>query len=122
MAIIAVVRGGAAVVAAGASSSPRPYGPFFRTGSTQDDATTRAQCTSGEIWGRANRGANDPSVDAWRGQLPAGRHGVEFYTDVVPSPGSPPDRARWRGPRPGVRIEGQWAKITATITDARFGP
>ena len=104
----------------GGRSSPGRYGPFFRTGSTQDNATTQAQLTSGEIWGKANRGANEPSVDAWTGALPTGKHGVEFYTEVRPSPGSPPDRARWRGPRAGVRIEGPWAKIAATITNWRF--
>lgn len=98
------------------------YGPFYRTGATQDRATTNAQLASRELWGKANRGANQPSVDAWVGPLPAGRDGIEFWTDVPPSPGSPPDRARWLGPRPGVRIEGQWAKITATITSVSHKP
>lgn len=121
-AIGSLVGGLAAVVTPGAGSLTGRDGPFYRTGSTQDNATTQAQLESGEIWGKANRGTDEPSVDAWVGPLPAGTHGVEFYTDVPPSPGSPPDRARWRGPRPGVRIDGQWAKITATITNVRFKP
>lgn len=96
------------------------FGPFYRTGSTQNDAVSRAQLESGELWGRPNRGSDFPSVDAWVGELPAGRHGIEFWTDVPPSPGSPPDRVRWRGPRAGVSIEGGWAKIRATITKVRW--
>lgn len=121
-AITSAISGLAAAVTPAAGSWPGRYGPFYRTGSTQDNATTQAQLSSGEIWGKANRGSNDPSVDGWVGSLPAAKHGVEFYTDVRPSPGSPPGYARWLGPRPGVRIEGQWAKIRATITDTRFTP
>jgi hypothetical protein len=29
---------------------------------------------------------------------------------VAPSPNTPPTRARWLGPRPGVRIEGEWGE------------
>ncbi len=96
------------------------YGPFYRTGSTQDDATTQAQLDSGEFWGRPNRGADRPSVDAWNGPLPDGKHGVEFWTDVEPSPGSPPGRSRWLGPRPGVECDAEWARIRGTITKTRF--
>ena len=78
------------------------------------------QKASKEVWGRANRGSFHPSVDAYRGNLPVNRIGIEFYTDVEPSPGSPPGKARWLGPRPGVRIEGEWAKIAVNITDARY--
>lgn len=58
---------------------PGRYGPFYRTGSTQDDATTRVQQASGEIWGKADRGSSFPSVDAWVGPLPKGKPGIEFY-------------------------------------------
>lgn len=74
---------------------------------------------SGEIWGTADRGSSNPSVDAWEGHLPDDKPGVEFYTDAIPTPGQPPGWARWLGGR-GVRIEGDWAKITATITKTRF--
>jgi hypothetical protein len=109
-----------AIVGAGGELSPGAWGPYYRTGSTQDDATTRNQRASGEVWGRANRGSDTPSVDAWDGPLPADRHGIEFYTDVSPSPGSPPHRARWLGPRQGVSISAGWAKIRVTITKTRF--
>jgi hypothetical protein len=110
----------AASVSAAADPPPGTWGPYYRTGSTQDEATTRKQLASGELWGRANRGSDTPSVDAWDGPLPADRHGIEFYTDVPPSTGSPPHRARWLGPRQGVSISGGWAKIRVTITKTRF--
>jgi hypothetical protein len=105
-----------------AGAWPGRYGPFYRTGSTQDDDTIRKQKASQEVWGKANRGSFHPSVDAYRGNLPANRHGIEFYTDVEPTPGSPPGKARWLGPRRGVRIEGDWAKIAVNITVWRFNP
>jgi hypothetical protein len=112
----------AAVVTPAPGGWPGRYGPFYRTGSTQDDGTTRLQQTSGEIWGKPDRGSNFPSVDAWAGALPGSKPGIEFYTDVEPSPGTPPHWARWRGPRAGVRIEGDWAKIRVNITKVRFRP
>lgn len=96
------------------------FGPFHRTGTTQDDATTIAQRNIGELWGQANRWADEPSVDAYEGHLPEGKHGVEFWTDVEPDPGSPPGKARWLGPRPGVKVEDGWAKIRGTITKTRL--
>jgi len=45
---------------------------------------------------------------------------VEFFTDVEPSPGSPPGKARWLGPRDGVEVDGEWAKISGTISGTRF--
>lgn len=110
----------AASVSAAADPPPGTWGPYYRTGSTQSDATTRKQLASGEVWGRANRGSDTPSVDAWDGPLPADRHGIEFYTDVPPSRASPPHRARWLGPRQGVSISGGCAKIRVTITKTRF--
>lgn len=120
VATVTVAARFAATFSLAADPSPGSWGPYFRTGSAQDDATTRKQLASGEVWGRANRGSDRPSVDAWDGHLPADRHGIEFYTDVPPSPGSPPQRARWLGPRHGVLVSGGWAKIPVTITKARF--
>jgi hypothetical protein len=100
--------------------APAAYGPFYRTGSAQDDDTTRRQQESGELWGKPDRGSDFPSVDAWTGPLPDGEPGVEFWTDVKPDDGQPPGRAKWRGPRLGVRIDGEWAKIRGTITKTRF--
>ncbi len=100
---------------------PGRYGPFHRTGSTQDDQTTARQLRTGELWGRADRWSDMPSVDAYTGPLPGWRsHGVEFWTDVEPSPGTRSALARWLGPRPGVEIDGEWAKIRGRITRARL--
>jgi hypothetical protein len=71
--------------ATASGSQPGVYGPFYRTGSTQDNATIEKQLNSGEIWGKADRGSFEPSVDAYVGHLPPTKHGVEFYTDVEPS-------------------------------------
>jgi hypothetical protein len=40
-------------VSAAADPPPGTWGPYYRTGSTQDDATTRKQLASGEVWGAA---------------------------------------------------------------------
>jgi len=69
---------------------------------------------SGEVWGRAPSYGVQPEVKAYRGQLPSEARGIEFETDVPPdSPYGP--IATWRGPRDGVRVEGEFAKIRVTI-------
>lgn len=92
---------------------------FFRLASdTQTAAIAALQLESGEIWGRRNAHtyqAIRPSVDAYIGSLPDGAEGIEFQTEIEPDPGSPPGRARWTGPRDGVVVDGEWAKIRATI-------
>ena len=78
------------------------------------------QQRTGEIWGSYNRdmmGGRSPfpSVNAYVGPLPDGDKGIEFTTDVPPDRNTPPSFARWTGPRDGVIIEGDYAKIKATI-------
>lgn len=99
---------------------PGRHGPFYRTGSAQTDATTLQQLASGEVHGHPDRGSDTPSVDAWVGELPEGRAGIEFYTDAAPDAGLPPIRSRWSGNRPGVRTAGNTAIIKATITRYRL--
>lgn len=75
---------------------------------------------SGEIWGTYNRDLAGgrtifPSVDAYVGPLGMDERGIEFVTDVPPDPHTRPRFSRWTGPRPGVRIEGDYAKIKATV-------
>ena len=41
--------------------------------------------------------------------------GIEFETRVSPDRGSPPTVKYWRGPRRGVRVEGEFAKISVRI-------
>jgi hypothetical protein len=57
-----------------------------------------------------------PSVDAYAGPLPSGARGIEFVTDVPPDRRTPPWLARWTGPRDGVIIDGDFAKIRVTVT------
>jgi hypothetical protein len=79
--------------------------PYHRLESpTQTSADARAQAASGEIWGRAARGSNIPSVKAYRNALPAHSRGIEFVTPVAPTPGSgTPYEARWYLGTTGVR-------------------
>jgi hypothetical protein len=87
---------------------------------TQTPDVARMQEESGEIWGTYNRDAmggrsSHASVDAYHGPLPSGQRGIEFGTDVPPDHYSPPHLARWTGPRDGVTIEGDYAKIRVTM-------
>jgi hypothetical protein len=88
---------------------------------TQTPEVARMQVLSGEIWGSYNRdlvGGRSmfPSVDAFVGPLPDDEPGIEFVTDVPPDPNTRPRFARWTGPRAGVWIEGDYAKIKAVVT------
>jgi hypothetical protein len=88
---------------------------------TQTPEVARQQEASGEIWGTFNRdqmGGRSPfpSVDAYVGPLDGAQRGVEFETEVPPDRDTPPWLARWTGPRPGVRIEDDYAKIRAVVT------
>ena len=78
------------------------------------------QQASGEIWGTYDRvlGGRSPfpSVDAYVGPLPDGTMGIEFTTDVSPDKNTPPRLARWTGPRDGVIVEEDYAKIQVTVT------
>jgi RHS repeat-associated protein len=78
---------------------------------SQPPEVARQQVESGEVWGRPPRGSDIPKVQAYDGPLPAGRRGIEFTTDVPPDPRGIPGQPTWAGPRPGVRVEGDFAKI-----------
>jgi len=60
-------------------------------------------------------GSDIPAVQAYTGPLPRGRRGIEFSTDIEPDSGSPPGQAYWRGPRVGVKVEGDFAKIKIRV-------
>lgn len=83
---------------------------------TQTPEDARRQETSGELWGLPRRGGIFPRVKAYEGPLPEGVRGIEFETDVQPDPGSPPGDASWMGPRDGVTVEGDYAKIRIRVT------
>jgi hypothetical protein len=88
---------------------------------TQTPEVARLQELSGEIGGTYDRDQMGglspfPSVDAFVGPLVDPQRGIEFVTDVPPNRDTPRWIARWTGPRPGVRIEGDYAKIRAVVT------
>ena len=81
---------------------------------TPDDAAR--QEASGELWGQPPLGSHIPKVKAYPGPLPAGAQGIEFVTDVPPDAGSYRGRPEWSGPRPGVVVQGGYAKIRVIVT------
>lgn len=90
-----------------------------------DPELAAKQQASGQVWGRAARNvfASDiPKVKAYVGPLPDGVSGIEFTTDVPPDPGCPPGKAVWSGPRSGVVVEDDFAKIAVKIVKSVIIP
>ncbi len=99
-----------------------PQDPFHRVENTttQTKAIAKMQEISGEIWGLPARGSGQPSVKAYPGCLP-NRRGVEFTTDIEPTPGSAPNEARWHLEWcPGVQLRQQDGRDFACISAIRF--
>ena len=77
---------------------------------------------TGELRGRPRRqiyASDIPAVKAYVGRLPIGYRGFEFETDTPPDDGCPPHECSWRGPRLGVRVEGDWAIIQIRVTNVQ---
>lgn len=94
------------------------YGPFYRVGDSPE--VVREILKSGELWGTPPRNifrSNIPKVKAYRGELPRGAKGIEFETEIAPDRGSVPDKPTWSNVpnRPGVVVEGEFAKIKVHI-------
>ena len=90
---------------------------YYRVASpTQTDEDAERQQASGEIWGLPARGSNIPKVKAYVGPLPEGQPGIEFTTAVTPDPDCPPGHAYWSGPRAGVVVRDDCARIKVAIT------
>lgn len=53
------------------------------------------QCESGEIWGKEPRGGFRPTVQAYPLEIPQGRRGIEFQTNILPDSMGSPFEARW---------------------------
>ena len=84
--------------------------------STQTPEIAREQERSGEIWGRAARWSNIPSVKAYRHALPDAWRGIEFTTPVAPTPGrGSPYEARWYDGTPGVAMKTHKSEDFAVI-------
>jgi len=82
---------------------------------TQTQTDAMAQQKSGELWGFPARGSDVPKVKAYAGPLPAEMRGIEFSTEVPPDTSCPPGYALWSGPRAGVIVEGNRAKIRIEV-------
>jgi hypothetical protein len=82
---------------------------------TQKPADARKQEMSGELWGQAAPSGLQPKVKAYQGGLPDGKRGLEFTTDTPPDPGCPPGQAFWSGPRDGVEVSAEYAKIRIIV-------
>ena len=67
------------------------YGPFHRLRSPKTQTTQLAaeQMRSHVLLGKEARGSSLLSVKAYRGPLPTGQHGIEFYTVARPSNAHP---------------------------------
>lgn len=87
---------------------------------TQTEQDIQMQINSLEIWGKAAQNffqSDIPKVKAYVGKIPPGKAGIEFTTDMVPDPNTPPHLAYWSGDREGVTTEGSYAKLKVlTIT------
>ncbi len=102
---------------------------------TQTSQDLQKQIQSQEIWGQPARNvyqSDIPKVKAFVGKLPKGKKGIEFTTDILPDPNTPPYLATtdilpdpntppylatWSGERLGVRTEDGYAKLKVlTIT------
>jgi len=83
---------------------------------TQTAQVALKQQQQGEIWGAPAWGSETPKVKAYVGELPDGKNGVEFTTDTPPDRGCPPGQAFWSGPRDGVEVTGNYARIRVTVT------
>lgn len=87
---------------------------------TQTEEDIQMQLESLEIWGKAAQNvyqSDIPKVKAYVGEIPKGKEGIEFTTDVPSDPNTPPHLATWSGNRPGVITESGYAKLKVlTIT------
>ena len=102
------------------AGSPQLYGPYHRLESpTQTAEIAELQETSGELWGRPPQGSDIPAVQAYKGHLPSGARGIEFYTPVEPDSegsGRPGALVYWRPGNPGVVEEDDYVKIPIQVT------
>jgi hypothetical protein len=93
---------------------------FYRPESpTQTTADAAKQEELREIRAASVKGGPSSRVRAYTGRLPKGARGVEFDTDVVPDEGSPPGEARWTGPRLGIVVEDDVAKLSVNSVENR---
>lgn len=93
---------GAAQRVAGRMDENFPYGPFHRLQSAVDN---ERMANTGIVGGKRARNiyaGSQPKVKAFVGPLPAGKAGIEFYSEAAPGEQTPPHRAEWSKGAPGV--------------------
>lgn len=93
------------------------YGPFYRLGDSMENIQSIK--SSQQIFGSppTNFYVSDiAKVKAYRGELPAGKNGFEFYSPVKPNGGGLDGRALWFSPNPGVKNVGDKAVIRCVVT------
>lgn len=80
------------------------FGPYYRKWAEdkQDAKTIVNQLLTGELWGKAARFSSEPAAKAYRGVLPEGEEGFEFWAFA------PPDNAI------GTRV--YWSKLGEFLT------
>ena len=91
-------------------------GLFHRLGDPPELIARIAE--TGELHGASPRNiftSDIPKAKAYPGFL-LRCAGFEFETHVEPDTGSPPNVALWSNGRPGVTIEGDYAKIKVKVT------
>jgi hypothetical protein len=92
---------------------------------TQTIGDAIKQQNSMQVFGfppRHNNQSDIPKVKAFDGPLPEGREGIEFTTGVEPDRGSRPGKPCWSGPRPGVIVEDNCAKIKIESIRVVYSP
>jgi len=105
------------------------YSLHYRAGNprTQTDEDARKIVESSVLRGYAPQGSDVPTVPAWPGTIPAGEYGLEFETDVSPTPdqrlasrSGVPAPPACGACSPGVRVgpdeRGPYAEITIKVT------
>jgi len=92
------------------------YGPFHRllAEDVQDAATVMKQLLSGEVWGKTARFGLVPAVKAYRGGLPEGMAGIEFWTFEEPDRPVGP-RHHWTEDGENVTVEEDFAKLSVVF-------
>jgi hypothetical protein len=99
------------------------FGTFYRLESpTQTPEVAVLQVASGEVWGRTPRGGLGPTVQAYAGQRPNDRRGVEFDTAIEPHPTGSPFQAYWSLGRTNAvqeRIDQQGEQFACITADVR---
>jgi hypothetical protein len=96
------------------------YGSFYRI--NDSIRVTDLQIRDKQIWGGVARHTHTSDilrVKAYTTDILVSKNdsAVRFTTDVAPDPNTPSHLAFWSGPRPGVLIENNYAKINVVEID-----